>query len=72
MDGRDRAVDTVCVERLGRTVQYEEVYLRAYNTVREAQPGGGRTAGVTTTSVSSRPEGIAHPQLSTVEEGTAV
>jgi putative transposase len=39
MDGRGRALDNVCVERLWRTVKYEEVYLREYSTVREAQQG---------------------------------
>jgi putative transposase len=39
MDGRGRALDNVFVERLWRTVKYEEVYLREYNTVREAQQG---------------------------------
>ena len=30
MDGRGRALDNVFVERLWRTVKYEEVYLKAY------------------------------------------
>jgi len=42
MDGRGRAVDNAFVERLWRTVKYEEAYLRDYNTVREAQQGLGR------------------------------
>jgi len=41
MDGRGRALDNVFVERLWRTVKYEEVYLREYSTVREAQQGLG-------------------------------
>jgi putative transposase len=45
MDGRGRALDNVCVERLWRTVKDEEVYLREYNTVREAQQGFGRYCG---------------------------
>ena len=45
MDGRGRALDNVFVERLWRTVKYEEVYLREYNTVREAQHGLGRYFG---------------------------
>ena len=36
MDGRGRALDNVFVERLWRSVKYEEVYLRDYNTVPEA------------------------------------
>ena len=45
MDGRGRALDNVFVERLWRTVKYEEVYLREYTTVREAQQGLGRYFG---------------------------
>jgi putative transposase len=36
MDGRGRALDNVFVERLWRTVKYEEVYLKSYATVPEA------------------------------------
>jgi putative transposase len=37
MDGRGRALDNVFVERLWRTVKYEEVYLKDYTTVRDAR-----------------------------------
>lgn len=37
MDGKGRALDNVFVERLWRTVKYEEVYLRDYKTVKEAK-----------------------------------
>lgn len=33
MDGRGRALDNIFVERLWRTVKYEEVYLKEYATV---------------------------------------
>jgi putative transposase len=36
MDGRGRALDNVFVERLWRTVKYEEVYLKDYSTPWEA------------------------------------
>jgi putative transposase len=36
MDGRGRWVDNVFVERLWRSVKYEEVYLHAYGSVAEA------------------------------------
>ncbi len=36
MDGRGRALDNVFIERLWRTVKYEEVYIRDYGTGREA------------------------------------
>src|SRR4029453_13920829 len=39
LDGRGRALDNVCVERWWRTVTYEEVYLRDYETPREAMQG---------------------------------
>ena len=34
MDGRGRALDNVFIERLWRTVKYEEVYLKDYETPR--------------------------------------
>lgn len=37
MDGRGRALDNVFVERLWRTVKYEEVYLQEYADAAEAQ-----------------------------------
>jgi putative transposase len=37
MDGRGRALDNVFVERLWRTVKYEEVYLKDYVSVPSAR-----------------------------------
>jgi len=42
MDGRGSWRDNVFVERLWRSVKYEEVYLRAYDTVGEARASLGR------------------------------
>jgi len=42
MDGRGRALDNVFVERLWRTVKYEEVYLHAYLSVNECRQGLAR------------------------------
>ena len=42
MDGRGAWRDNVFVERLWRTVMYEEVYLRAYDSVGEARASLGR------------------------------
>ena len=42
MDGRGRALDNVFVERLWRSVKYEEVYLRDYRSVRDAREHLGR------------------------------
>jgi putative transposase len=39
MDGKGRALDNVFVERLWRTVKYEDVYLRGYATVAELRAG---------------------------------
>jgi len=39
MDGRGRCLDNVFVERLWRTVKYENVYLRGYETVPQVQEG---------------------------------
>jgi putative transposase len=35
-DGRGRALDNIVVERLWRSVKYEEVYLKDYQTIGEA------------------------------------
>jgi putative transposase len=42
MDGRGRCLDNVFVERLWRTVKYEDIYLRGYEAVPELQRGLGR------------------------------
>lgn len=42
MDGKGAWRDNVFVERLWRSVKYEEVYLRAYNSVGEARTSIGR------------------------------
>jgi len=42
MDGRGAWRDNVFVERLWRSVKYEEVYLRAYDSVGEARTSIGR------------------------------
>jgi putative transposase len=40
-DGRGRALDNVMVERLWRTVKYEDIYLRDYGDLPEARTGLG-------------------------------
>ena len=42
MDGKGAWRDNVFVERLWRTVKYEEVYLKAYDSVGEARASIGR------------------------------
>ena len=39
VDGKGRYLDNIFVERLWRSVKYEEVYLKAYQTVAEARSG---------------------------------
>lgn len=39
MDGRGRALDNIFVERLWRTVKYEEVYLKQHDTVQSLLMG---------------------------------
>jgi len=39
MDGKGRYADNILLERLWRTVKYEEVYLKAYSSGREAKAG---------------------------------
>lgn len=45
MDGQGRVFDNIFVERLWRTVKYEDVYLRDYQTVPEVRTGVGRYFG---------------------------
>jgi putative transposase len=45
MDGRGRVFDNIFIERLWRSVKYEEVYLHDYQTVAEAVRGLGRYFG---------------------------
>jgi putative transposase len=42
MDGRERALDKVFVERLWRAVKYEDVYIRGYEEVPGLRRGLGR------------------------------
>jgi putative transposase len=39
MDGRGRALDNVFIERLWRTVKYEDIYLKDYSTASELEKG---------------------------------
>ena len=42
MDGRGRCLDNIFIERLWRSLKYEEVYLKDYRAVVEARDGIGR------------------------------
>ena len=41
MDGRGRCLDNIFIERLWRSLKYEEVYLRDYTRVPDARTGIG-------------------------------
>ena len=45
MDGKGRCLDNVFVERLWRSVKYEDVYLRGYETVPQLRAGLARYFG---------------------------
>jgi putative transposase len=42
MDGKGRCMDNIFIERLWRSLKYEDIYLRAYATGSEARLGIGR------------------------------
>ena len=42
MDGKGRCLDNVFVERLWRTLKYEDIYLKGYETVPQLETGLGR------------------------------
>ncbi len=42
MDGRGRFLDNIFIERLWRTVKYEDIYLHEYETVSDARAGLAR------------------------------
>jgi putative transposase len=41
MDGKGRFLDNIFIERLWRSLKYEEVFIKAYATVAEARVGIG-------------------------------
>ena len=54
MDGKGRYMDNIFVERLWRSLKYEEVYLNAYASVAGAKAGIGFWLGFYTRSASTR------------------
>src|SRR5437588_2398127 len=61
MDGKGRYMDNIFVERLWRSLKYEEVYLNAYATVVEAKTGIG-------TWLSFYNPASSHPSIYAIEE----
>lgn len=41
MDGKGRFLDNIFIERLWRSLKYEEIFIKAYNSVKEARGGIG-------------------------------
>ena len=39
MDGKGRATDNIMIERLWRTVKYDDIYLKDYETVEQLTAG---------------------------------
>ena len=60
MDGNGRCMDNIFVERLWRSLKYEEVYLHAYLTVAKAKAGIGTWLSFYKTSARTRASAIAH------------
>ena len=49
MDGKGRYLDNIFVERLWRSLKYEDIYLHAYDALTEAREGIGRYVRFTIT-----------------------
>jgi putative transposase len=39
MDGRGRAIDNIFIERFWRTLKYDDIYVKGYQTIPEVQAG---------------------------------
>jgi putative transposase len=39
MDGKDRALDNIRIERLWRSLKYEDIYLKRYETMKDLKSG---------------------------------
>ena len=60
MDGKGRCMDNIFVERLWRSLKYEEVYLHAYATVAEAKTGIGAWLEASTTRAPAPEPRLSH------------
>ena len=61
MDGKGRWIDNVFVERLWRSVKYEEVYLRAYANGGEARASLTSASRFTTNGAFTKPSTTPRP-----------
>jgi hypothetical protein len=55
MDGKGRFLDNIFIERLWRSLKYEEVFIKAYGSVMEARRGIGAWLSFTMRSGRTRP-----------------
>jgi Integrase core domain len=62
MDGRGRAIDNIFVERLWRTVKYEDLYVKDYASVPALEAGLEHYFHFTTTILPTRACSTAHQQ----------
>jgi putative transposase len=69
MDGKGRCLDNVFVERLWRTVKYEDIYLWKYEACPSCTRGWGGTSRTTTRDASTRPWATGHRPRSTSRGG---
>tara|TARA_B100001013_G_C24386507_1_gene354260 strand:- start:264 stop:518 length:255 start_codon:yes stop_codon:yes gene_type:complete len=67
MDGKGRYSDNIFVERLWRTVKYEEVYLKAYTDGRQAKSDLSGTSASTTPTGHIRPWATGRQQRCSAE-----
>ena len=72
MDGKGAWRDNVFVERLWRTVKYEEVYLRAYGGVSKRGPRSGATSASTTGRGPIRRLAGGHPDQAYLNQPTPI
>lgn len=67
MDGRERWMDNMFVERLWRSVKYKEVYLEAYENGAEARGSLNRYFGFHNQKDTTRALTGKHPIRSTIK-----
>ena len=48
MDGKDRALDNIRIERLWRSLKYEDIYLKRYETMKDLKAGVDASSTSTT------------------------
>ena len=69
MDGKGRWIDNVFVERLWRSVKYEDVYLHAYETPAELRAGLMRYFKFYNTRPAPQRAGPTHPGCGVLRTG---